>query len=211
MTISISGAAPGPTAGPAGEHAFAAACQDLGCGIEPFGVEHRLSKYALNIAHANHASFAADPDFIIYRHLTTNWYSNWYRYWLPPDKIPIIFGVDVKGVVIERDNSMIFSIKESAVTGMIAFANTHHMWGVFALVPWDATDIRIIKPFEVMTWPRDHQYEKYIVDGSKYPTLYQWLAEFPPYVGGQLARNWYPEQPAISPAPPQATYPAQPS
>jgi hypothetical protein len=189
---------------------FVAACQTLGCGIEPFGVEHRLSQFALNIAHWHHASFAAIPDFIIYRHLPAN---NWLG--LPPDKIPIWFGVDVKGVEKRRDNPMIFSIKESAVTGMIAFANATHTWGVFALVPWDATNIRIITPFEVMTWLPD-QYGNRVVDGWKYPTLYQWLAEFPPYIGGQLARNRYPEQPAIplapplpalpSPAPPQATY-----
>lgn len=203
MTISVWGAAPGPTAGPAGEHAFVHACQNLGCLIEPYGVEHRLSNYALNIKFASHASFAADPDFIVCRHLTSNWLNNWYS--LPPDKIPIMFGVDVKGVRLLRDNPLSFSIPESSVTGMIAFASTHHMWEVFALVPWDAANIRIIKPFEVMSWQRN-QYGEYVVDGSKYPTLFEWLAEFPPYIGGQLARNWYPEQSAIPPAPPQATY-----
>ena len=115
-----------------------------------------------------------------------------------------MFGVDVKGVMKLRDNSMIFAIKESAVNGMIAFASTTHLWGVFALVPWDAAKIRIINPFQVMTWARD-QYGNYVVDGWKYPSLFEWLAEFPPYVGGQLARNWYPEPSPIPPAPPQAT------
>lgn len=198
MTISISGAAPGPTAGPAGEYPFATACHALGCGIEPFGVEHRLSMYARDIAFKSYASFAAIPDFIVYRNLPVN------NLWgLPPDKIPIIFGVDVKGVVKLRDNPMIFSIKPSAVNGMIGFISTMRMWGVFALVPWDAANIRIITPFEVMTWVPD-QFGNYIVDGWKYPTLYQWLAEFPPYVGGALARNW--QQPPIQLAPPKATY-----
>lgn len=198
MTISISGAAPGPTAGPAGEYAFVDACQRLGCGFEPFGIEHRLSEYARDIAFKSWASFAAIPDFIVYRNLPMN-----NRLGLPPDKIPIIFGVDVKGVVKHRDNPMVFSIKPSAVNGMIAFASTTHMWGVFALVPWDAANIRIITPFEVMTWQLD-QYGNYFVDGWKYPTLFEWLAGFPPYVGGALARNW--QQPPIQLAPPQAIY-----
>lgn len=130
MTISISGAAPGPTAGPAGEYPFVAACQRLGCWIEPFGVEYRLSMYARDIAFKSYASFAADPDFIVYRWLPVN---NWWG--LPPDKIPIMFGVDVKGVLKLRDNPMSFSIKESAVNGMIGFTITHRIRGVFALVP----------------------------------------------------------------------------
>lgn len=148
----------------------------------------------------SHASFAAIPDFIVYRNLTSNWpVSNWYS--LPPDKIPIWFGVDVKGIRFLRDNPLSFAIPESSVNGMIAFASTHHMWGVFARVPWDAANIRIITPVEARACPPD-RYGNRIVDGWKYPTLYQWLAEFPPYVGGQLARKWYPEQPAIPPAPP---------
>jgi hypothetical protein len=196
MTISISGAAPGPTAGPAGEYPFVNACLAYGCGIEPFGVEHRLSKPALDIAFASYASFAADPDFIVYRWLPAN---NWFG--VPPDRVPIWFGVDVKGVVKMRDNPMAFAITPSAVNGMIAFISTHRMWGVFALVPWNGADIRIITPFQVMTW-LPNQYGDYFVDGQKYPTLAQWLDEFPPYVGGGLARNW--QQPPIQLAPQQA-------
>jgi hypothetical protein len=178
----ITGAAPGPTAGPAGEITAVQLVRSYpGWWTSPLGIENRLGIHVLDIGFMNHVSWAIYPDHVCYRRRPQ----------------ADIFAMNVTGQYIPRaeGHQLDFAIKPAAVSGLIAFSNATHMQAVHVAVPWDPRYTRVIRPFQVEAFSQD-SYGNFVVDASEFPLLSDWMDRPEPYVGGAL---WAP-RPVLPPA-----------
>jgi hypothetical protein len=190
MTV-FSGPAAGFSAGPAGETTATQELRDRGCMTKAVGIENVMSQFFLDLAYEANVNLQFQPDQLVWRKLPPG-----NRYSLPPDKYAIVFAAEVKGIASLKENALAFAIPQRTVDGAIEYQSKSRMWCAFLLVPWDGSQIRVATPHEVQARPQD-PWLNYRVDGAEFRTLDQWLNEFPPYIGGQLSRNWsqHPQRP----------------